>query len=424
MGATRVAGHAALRRVVVLLLLAAAIAAPIWQIHLINREMPASHNDLITRWIGTREALQGKDPYSPEVMHELQRWYYGRALTPADNLDPQEFDYPAYLVVLFAPFVGASWTTACLIFVIVIPPLLAWSIWAGVRALNLPLSTRQTALTVFLAVCSWPVMWGFRLQQPTLLVAIAVIFGCFLLNRNHGIPAGVLFALSTIKPHLVFLLLLWLLVWAILHRCWSVIVSFTVTFGLLLLGAEVLVPGWFGHWRNSVRGYGSDTILPLQAIFGHWAGVVATVLLAAWGASLLWKLRRAPAGSTQFGLAVALALSVAVSVNLFKLPLIYNQVFALPGCILLFYSRPEDYGAALARRIALAMITCGYLAVGIAVLGESFFGPSGLWYGIPFRNPFLPVLVAVALGVQAGVEVRAQHRATALTPQVHVEVAS
>lgn len=422
--ARKPAAHPAVRPIAWLILLACVIALPIWHIHVIDRDMPRSHNDLITRWIGTQEALRGKDPYSPQVMHELQRQYYGRALTPADNMDPQEFDYPAYLVLLFAPFAHASWTTACLVFLIVIPPLLAWSFWACVGSLNLSISTRQTALAVFLGLCSWPVMWSFRLQQPTLLVAIAVFFGSFLLNRNHGIPAGILFALSTIKPHLVLLLLAWLLVWAIVHRCWSVIVSFAITLSLLLIGAEALVPGWFGHWRNSVRGYGSDTLLPLQAVLGHWPGVVATVLLAAWGASLLWRLRRAPAGSTQFGLAVGLALSVAVSVNLFKLPLIYNHVFALPGCLILIYSRPQDYGAALARRVAIAMIACGYLAVGVAVLCETFFGPSDLWDSVPCRNPLLPVLVAVALAVQAGLEVRAQHRATSLSAQVQAEVAS
>ncbi len=396
----------ALRRIGLGVLLMVSIVAPLWQVHVINREMPASHNDLLARWVGTQAALRGKDPYSPQITREIQRSYYGRALTPVDDVDPQVFSYPADLIVLFSPFAGMSWQEACLAFLILVPPLLAWSFWACVRFVNPALPRLDAALAVVIGMCSWPVMWGLRLQQPTLLVAIAVFFGLFLLQRGHQIPAGVLLALATIKPHLVLLLLGWLLVWSFAHRAWTLLIAFASTLALLLIAAENMVPGWFGHWVSSLSEYKGETSLPLQEIFGHWPGLVATVVLAGWCAWLLWKLRRVPVRSTQFALAAGLALSTAVSINLFKLPFIYNQIFVLPGCLVLVYSRPAAYYAALTRRIALALLAFGYASLFISVAGEILLGRSGFWYSLPFRNLFLPVVATVALGFEAALEVR------------------
>ncbi len=404
---------AALRRLGLVFLLIVGILGPLWQIHVINRVMPSSHNDLLPRWIGTQAALLGKDPYSPEVTHEIQRQYYGRALTPADDVDPQVFSYPAHLIVLFSPFAGLSWQTACLGFLVSVPPLLAWSLWTCVRFVNPALSMRHTALAVVLSFFSWPVIWGLRLQQPTLLVAIAIFFGLFLLQRDRYIPAGILCALATVKPHLVLLLFCWLAVWAVYRRAWTLLASFVTTLALLLIAAEAMVPGWFGHWRNSLSQYGPQTALPLQEVLGRWPGLLATVMLTAWCGYLLWGLRRLPARSPQFALAAALALSAAVSANLFKLPFIYNQIFTLPGCLALVYSRPAGYLPALTRRIALASLAFGYAVVYVSALGEIVPGFSALWYSLPFRNLLLPVAVTVALGFAAALEIRGRSAQTA-----------
>ena len=105
-----------------MLVLLLAIAAPLWHLHIFDRNMPLQKNDLVPRWIGTRDALHGMDPYSPAVTREIQTAYYGRPLTPADRVDGQEFFYPAYLVPLLAPLTWLPWHVARLAFLIGLLP--------------------------------------------------------------------------------------------------------------------------------------------------------------------------------------------------------------------------------------------------------------------------------------------------------------
>ncbi|MGB9028834.1 MAG: glycosyltransferase family 87 protein [Acidobacteriaceae bacterium] len=391
-------------------LLVLSIAAPLWHIHVVDRAMPPRHNDLITRWLPMQAALRyGQDPYSPQATRQIQTAYYGRPLTPADDMEPQYFAYPAYLVVLMSPFARLPWTAACLGFVLIAPPLLFLSFWACMRSLNIPVTRGKTALAAFLALCSWPVMWGLRLQQPTLLIAVALFLGCYFLNCNRTVVSGMLLALSTLKPQMVLPLLLFLLLWACVQRSWTLIASFAATFALLLLSAEAMVPGWFGHWRASVRGYGPHTELPLQSIAGPLPGLILTAVLLGWCFLVLWNLRHAPAGSPQFALAIALALAIGVCCTLTKLAVIYDQILIVPGCLLLVFSKSEGYYPSLTRRVTLAMLIWGFLSIYIAILGETFFGPSDFWDGVPCRNLLLPVLVTVALALQAATAARKLH---------------
>jgi hypothetical protein len=252
-----------------------------------------------------------------------------------------------------------------------------------------------------LALFSWPAIWGLRLQQLTLPVAAFVFIAFYLLTRRRNAAAGVLLALAMIKPQLVLPLILWLLAWAILRRSWSFIAAFLATFGFLLLWAQRKLPGWIQYWREDVYRYGTRThaILPLQTICGHWPGLIATILLAAYCISVLWRLRHAPPASSEFALAFSLALASTLSLTLTKLPIIYNQVLLMPGCVILVQKRPAGYYPAIARFAAITMLVWTYAAVCVSSLGEILFKPSALFYLLPLMDQIFPVLAAFALAL-------------------------
>jgi hypothetical protein len=54
------------------------------------------------------------------------------------------------------------------------------------------------------------------------------------------------------------------------------------------------------------------------------------------------------------------------------------------------------------------MLIWGFASIYIAILGETFFGPSDFWDGVPCRNLLLPVLVTVALALLGAVAARRQ----------------
>ncbi|HUB19756.1 MAG TPA: glycosyltransferase 87 family protein [Acidobacteriaceae bacterium] len=374
------------------------LAAPLWHLHVINREMPSNHSDLVDEWVGVRDAFQGKDPYSATGMRDTQIAYYGRPLTPADNVDPQGFPYPATFVVLFAPLALLSWHAARLIFLISTIPLLLIGAWLCIRSVNLPLAARRTTLIVFLYLCSWPVMWGLRLQQPTLIVAVLIFSASWLLSRERDVPAGIFMAVAAVKPQLVLPLLLWFLLWTLLRRRWGFSLAFLATTLIVLSVAERVMPGWFGHWLNELNGYRNfHGSLPLAFPFGHWIGMLATLALVGWSCTQLWRLRRCSPCSTQFSIAVALALSTSLCLTLTKLPTLYNQAVLLPGIVLLTFAKVPEYYPSLIRRLALFLCAWSFASLFLAVIGESLVSASDFWIGLSFQDILLPVLVTIAL---------------------------
>ncbi len=383
-----------------LALAAIMVIAPLWHVHVMDRMLLLSHNDLIGRWLGTREALHGKDPYSPAVTRELEMAFYGPAmLQPGAHISDQAFNYPAQLVILLAPLAALPWKAAALTFLALIIPLLALSFWACARFVDLPLTRSRTALVVLLCLASWPVVFALRLLQPTLLAAVLVFLGCFLLSRKRPVPAGILLALATFKPQLVFLLLAFLLLWAVLQRIWSFLASFGITLAILLLGSEAIVPGWFPHWLAALHRFQTSYgTVPLEPVLGHWLGRAITFLILGLSGWALWQMRHTSARSAEFALGVATILAATDCAN-YALPIMnYNHILLIPGCLILVFSKGSAHHYAdLARRLALATVAWGFAAVPIAVLGESLSQPSPYWDILPFLNPLLSALVAVAL---------------------------
>ena len=393
-------------------LLVILIAAPLWELHLVNGIMPITYNDLLPRLVGSRAALQGKDPYSPEVTKEIQRAYYGRPLAQilgGQNIDPQTFDYPAYLVIFLAPLARSSAPAATLIFLCLAVPLLLVSFFLCDRFISGDSHPGKSALVALVALCSWPVMWGLRLQQLTLPVAALIFIACYLLAREQDIFAGILLALTMIKPQLVLPLLAWLLVWAFGRRLWGFFASFALSFLLMLLCAYKVVPGWFGHWIHQVRGYNGQATLLLVSVFGHSLGLILTIALLAYCGFFLWRLRDCSPCSPEFCTAVSLALTASLAITLTRPPLIYNQLLLLPACLVLLQNRQQKFYAALGRTISLALLVWGYASVLIAVLIDRIFGPRDLVFLLPFQNSIFPIIVAITLclGLKRGPETRA-----------------
>lgn len=394
-------------RFLLLVLLVVMVAAPLAHLGTVNRKSfhragVSDASDLTPPWVAARAALAGHDPYSQPVTAQIQTAIYGRPLTPADDLDPQRFAYPVHAIVLLAPFTRFSWPVVRLAYLILFPLLIAASVAAWLYVAEIRVSTFQLSLLAMAVVTSWPVIWGLRLQQLTLPVAILVAAGCLLLKRGHDLPAGVLFAMATIKPQLTAPLIAWLLLWTLLQRRWRFPAGFAAALGALLAGAQYLVPGWIPNWLAEVSAYASYThsVPVLQRICGTAIGLAATGALALWTAYILWRLRRCSAYSAEFGLAISLALAMTLSATLSRAGWIYNQVLLVPALLLVVHARPRNSFASLARGIALTMLSWGFAAVLIADIVENFVDSSAIWDALPFANLLLPVAAVVALAAQ------------------------
>lgn len=382
------------------LLVLLAVCSSFWQLHAHNRIMGPNYSDLVTRWVGTRAAIAGLDPYSDDVLPDMLRMYYGHyPLTASDpNPERQRFDYPANLIVLLMPMAYFSWPTARILFLAITIVLLVAGLRVWMHLYPMRWTQRQVAFAILLTLCSWPVLWGLRLQQPTLLLAGLIFLACFCLSRRRESAAGVLLALTTVKPQIAVLLLAWLLCWTVIHRAWRLLWSFGMTLAIMLLLTEAVVPHWISRWRASLVGYGgaTDTGPALENLFGHWAGLAFTVLIAGALCLRLWRLRRAAADSPEFAMAIAMVLALTVLVIPTHLTMIYNQVLLFPACLFVIQAAPVDRDGRMMRRVVLVLLWVTFALPLAAGICGAVAHPAPIWYALPFFGNS-PLIGAVAM---------------------------
>jgi hypothetical protein len=382
------------------LLVACLAAGSLGHLHFINRVyLPMNHSDLLPCWSGTRAVLAGSDPWSGDIVLRLQQPYYAGAPQTVVRPEPQEFWYPAPVVVLMAPFTSLEWTKLRLIFLLVVPPLLALAVWLCLPGFRLQISVRARVVVLLIVLLSWPVVWGLRLQQLSVVVALAVFLAWALLYRGWQVVPGVLLALTTIKPQVAAPLLLWILVWSIARRKWRLIGALVASLALLLVASETMMPGWVPRWLAALGRYHAVTHATpeLERVFGHWIGMAIAAAIVIAAAVSLWRLRRCEVHSPEFAAAAGLALAVAVLLSPMNPPIIYNYIFLTPAVLLIVFAPPADPSAAKLRVLLIAQVCFDILAAPVSALAETVLEPSAFWTVLPFLDFLLPVLATAIL---------------------------
>jgi hypothetical protein len=306
--------------------------------------LTAQMGDLYPRWVGTRALLlYGRNPYGPEVSHEIQMGFYGHPIhqsydkPESEIVDEQRFVYPVFVVFLLAPTVHAdfallqAWTPVILAGLVAISILL-WS--AALRWRPPPLVA--TAL-ILLVLSSPQIAQGLRLRQFGLLVAFLLALAGWCVVRGHYLGAGMLLALSTIKPQMVALSLLWFLVWTASEwkKRWPLAAGFGIAMAVLAGAGELFLPGWPRFFLDGLVAYQKyfPTTSPLRLILGNWVGGVLSALAVAVLLTFSWSRRKAAADSPEFLQVLALYFVATTLV----LPLLtpYNQVLLLLPVLML-----------------------------------------------------------------------------------------
>jgi hypothetical protein len=325
-------------------------------------------SDLYPRWIGARELLlHHRNPYSQEVTEEIERGFYGRPID-ADrrgDVDPEAFAYPVYVAFLLAPFLPFRFEVVQPVFTEILLLLTVAALPLWIRGLRLHVGAPAGLLAFVAMLSSYAAIEGLHLGQITLLVGFLMAGSIAALSSGSPLFAGVLLALTLVKPQLSWLLVAYLILWA--ASDWRARRRFAVGFGstiaLLLVGSELILPGWFGFWRSAVGEYirwhrGSLLAESLGARFSPW---VAGGLILLCGIAF-WRCRMDAPGSRGFNFALISALAVTSVV----LPnagggSFYNQILLVPVVLWLFTS-----GRDLGRNYAPARLTLILAIAGLA----------------------------------------------------------
>jgi Glycosyltransferase family 87 len=328
------------------------------------RHVPRGNlSDLYPRWLGSRELLlHHRDPYSADVTREIQSGYYGRPLDPSrpeDPKDQQAFAYPVYVAILLAPTVYFPFELLRKGFDAFLIVFTAASVWLWMRAIGWQEGFLAWLVAAVLVLGSFPAVQGVKLDQLTLLVAGFIAWSAFLLSRQRLFAAGMVLAVSTVKPQLVMPLMACLILWAVAdwaHRR-SLVWGFCCALGFLLVISEVILPGWMHKFRVALREYVAYTggVSLIDRLLSPGVGKVMTVAVFAFLLALVWKRRRAEPGSRDFSVLFAEILAATLLIIPTFAP--YNQLLLLPAVLLTAREwQPAWRSGPLSRAILVATV--------------------------------------------------------------------
>ncbi len=368
-------------------------------------------SDLYPRWLGARELLlHHRNPYSPEITAEIQRGYYGRELDPnrpGDPTDQQAFAYPLYVAFLLAPSVGLPFEVVRTGFECLLIAVTVASVWLWLQAIGWKPGALIGSVVTLLALGSFPVVQGLKLQQLTLIAAFLIALSMALLTKGHLFIAGIVLAIATIKPQLVLPLLVCLLLWTVSD--WtqrrSFLWGFAITMAVLVGASELVLPGWLSNFGSALRAYrryvGGRSLLDqlLSPRAGHVFSVVALAIVVL----TCWRFRKAPAQSREFQYTIASALAVTLIVIPMFAP--YNQVLLLPAILLIVRECRELWNKSRTSRAACALTVAGISWPWVASIGlliaSIWLSPEKLERGWAFplyTSLAIPFVLLIQLG--------------------------
>ena len=377
-------------------------------------------NDFYQVWLASREWLRkGHDPYSPETTREIQTGLFGRPLDPTrpgDPVDRRVFPYPAFVALLFWPAAAFPFSPVRTVVVCLLAGLTLATVMLWLRALSWQVTGKWTAVILLLTLSSYPALEGLYSAQLGLLVGFLLAAALLAIQKGRFFFAGFLLALTTIKPHVTALAILYLLLWSL--HLWQergrLVVGFFSTLVLLTLAALIVFPHWIRSWTHTVLAARHYTQPPLvtdvltSPLGPRLAGPAALLLTA--GAMvvavvLAWRNRTAAPDSRAFWITLSLLLTITTITVLQGLA-IYDHLILLPAILLLIRYRSELANAGPVPRILLTVgalllfwpwISAFALILLRPWLASSTFNSTAI-FSLPLRNAAsLPFAVLVLL---------------------------
>ena len=211
-------------------------------------------NDFLVHWMGTRTfLLEGTSPYSDETAVKIQTFAYGHKAEKDEH--ELRVAYPLYSMVVFAPYslienydlARALWMTTlelCLL---------------ALSYLSLKITDWNPGRKVLLAFFLFSIFWYHALRplingNAVIIIALFIAGVLFSIRKKQDELAGVLLALTTIKPQVSIVFIIFIFVWAFRTKRLKVVGWFLASIFFLSLSATLLIPDWIlQNLREIVR---------------------------------------------------------------------------------------------------------------------------------------------------------------------------
>ncbi len=380
-----------------IVLVVAALVFLTWANYRYSVQNPGG-SDLLPRWVGTRQFLMtGQSPYSEETTSEIQRLFYGR---PARSDEDQVlFVYPFYSIFIFGPFaLIPDYNTARAVWMTVLEVSVILLVVVSLSLNRWRLSPFMLGLLLIFASLWYYTVRALINANAALLISLMVALALLAIREERDGAAGLLLALTTIKPQMVVLVILLILIWSISKQRWVLFWSFLGDLALLTAVTSLLLPNWI--WQNLVQIFAyPDYTLPTTPgeIFAVWMpgvgmrlGYALTVIIVA---TLIWEWWQA--WGKDFRWLLWTAGLTLVATQLVGLPTATeNYMIMFPALLMVFAAWDEQW-----RSFGKVLIFISYLLL--------FFGVWWLFLATlergeqPIQGPimFFPLPVFLLIGL-------------------------
>ena len=258
------------------------VVAESFALHAVFTSKFSGGNDFFVRWLGGREyLLHGTNPYDRSVAEKAQMMMFGRVVGP-EIKDQAYFAYPLYTLYFFWPLSLLPYAWAQAIWMTLLQLILL-----GITLLSIRMSGWRPPRWLFVFTLFWGILFynGARaiiLGQFSILVGLALFLALWAIEYHRDGWAGFFLALTTIKPQMVFMVVVFLLLWALTRRRWRIIASFAISMLLLITSSMLLVPTWPLDFIHNAIAY-TDYVAfgtPLENLLHYFLSAEMAVPLA------------------------------------------------------------------------------------------------------------------------------------------------
>jgi hypothetical protein len=116
------------------------------------------------------------------------------------------------------------------------------------------------AIVLVWSLLFYPQARGVILGQFAIFGFFSLAATLYSLKHRRGFLAGALLVLSTVKPTLIFLVVPFLMLWAIIGRRWRFLAGFLSVLAILVLGSLIALPTWVSEWFYRISAYSDYTV--------------------------------------------------------------------------------------------------------------------------------------------------------------------